>query len=109
MAITNEALAERIVGLGELLGAKIEAVDDKVIALNEKVAIQNGRVTTNEQAITAMTIRQQTLKEVANEDREHNREAQEVSWTRWQKLLGAGGIVCAALAGAGGLVELLSH
>ena len=107
--ITNAALAERIAGLGELLAAKIDAVDGKVEALNVKVAVQNGRVGKLEAAnLVAITARD-TARQVADIDRQHNRDAEQASWTHWQKLLGAGGVVCASLAGAGGMVELLTR
>lgn len=109
MSLTNEALAERIEGLGKLVTEQVGGVRREVQALATNVGVQNGRIGALEVAKIQADQERVTLKDVATTDRQHNLDVEQSSWSTWQKVLGVFGVMCAGLAGTGGLIEMLQH
>jgi hypothetical protein len=100
--ITNAALAERILALGQLLGDKIDVVRGEVGVLSDRVATQNGRVTALEQHNIAEGARDSERSRVRA--REDARDARRLGW----RVAGLWGIAAAVVGGAITLIGYLA-
>jgi hypothetical protein len=109
MSLTNAQLAERIDGVKTLISDRFDAVGKRIDGLAVRVDSANGRVGAVERAMLVADTERKTLRQVATQDRQHNADVETRSWTRWQKVLGACGVLCGALAGAGGLTALIHY
>jgi hypothetical protein len=107
--ITNAQLAERITAAAHLhtvelqavedrLGGRIDHLADTVVRQNGSIGILNTEVEELKEAKVGTDAVAKTLKE-----------SEARSWTHWQIILAAGAAVAGSLAGAGGLLELITR
>ena len=109
MTITNAQLAERIEGAARLHTVELQAVEDRlggrIDHLAETVVKQNG-------SIGRLQVHMGVLEEAkvgTDAVAKTLKESEARSWTHWQIILGAVAVVAGSLAGAGGLLELVTH